>query len=214
MTDMLPLDNVTILNSPDVRRWPITSEITHLALRDGTITLDHTKRGLWPAVPYVDTTQEATIWVFFKIRGLWYGTGGERLRPQQTVKELDQPSHIGPGWLYDIHRWGPMTNYVPQEGELVGFMVVAGISRGFGDAPVHERSAVVLLPFPNANGGVYPPWASVGGPIEPPAFDPAEAHREILTRFEALEAGARSLGHQADARFNAIDAALSGLATK
>lgn len=180
MTDMIDLAKVQLFNSPDVRLWPVTSAITHLALRDGTLTIDHTKRGQWPAVPYETTTQEATLWVFFQIGDQWCGTGGERLRPDQTEKALGKPSDIGPGWLYDINRWGAMTNYVPAVGELVGFMVVAGISRGDGEAPVQERSAVVLIPFPSdATGGSYPPFAAVLDAPGPVDSEPVIPHDRI-----------------------------------
>lgn len=152
MAPPFDLNQVTIEGSPDVRGFAVTSELTSLEFSPGDIHIDHTKRGQWPGVvidPTDGTTQEATIWVFFNIGGAWYGTGGERLRPNQTDKQLDQPSSIGPGWLYDSNRWGPMTNYVPQPGELVGFMVVAGSTRSDNNVIVQERSKVVLVQFPS-----------------------------------------------------------------
>ncbi len=159
------LAQVVIQSSRDVRDFARTSEITSLEFRPDNIHLDHTLRGQWPPVvinPADGTTQEATIWVFFAINGTWYGTGGERLRPNQTDKQLTNASDIGPGWLYDSNRWGPMTNYVPQVGELVGFMVVAGSTRSDDNVAVQERTGVVLIPFP-ANGitASYPPFAWV-----------------------------------------------------
>jgi hypothetical protein len=193
MTDMLDLARVTILNSPDVRGWPITSTITHLALHDGRITIDHTKRGQWPAVPYENAEQEATIWVFFKIGGQWCGTGGERLRPNQTEKELGKPSDIGPGWLYAADRWQQMAGYVPTPGEIVGFLIAAGISRNLGGAaPLQERTAVVLIPFPtDAVGGVYPPFAELAAPYLPPA--PAPPPASVEARLAAIEATLEAL---------------------
>lgn len=136
--------------APDVRSFAVTSTLTSLAFRPDTFSIDHTRRGQWPPVQIAPdgTTQEATVWVFFRIGGVWYGTGGERLRPNQTDKQLSKASDIGPGWLYDSNRWGPMTNYVPQVGEYVGFMVVAGSTRSDANSPVQERSKVVLVPFP------------------------------------------------------------------
>lgn len=148
--------------APDVRGFTVTSAITSLAFRPDTFSIDHSRRGQWPPVQ-IDpdgTTQEATVWVFFRLGGVWYGTGGERLRPNQTDKQLTQASELGPGWLYDSNRWGPMTNYVPQVGEYVGFMVVAGSTRSDANSPVQERSKVVLVPFP-ADGvtASFPPFA-------------------------------------------------------
>jgi hypothetical protein len=140
----------------------VTSRITSLGFSPGNIHLDHTRRCQWPPVVIAPdgTTQEATLWVFFFINGRWYGTGAERWRPCQTDKALHAPSQIGPGWLYDPNRWGPMTGYVPRPGEMVGFMVAAGSTRSDANAPVAERSAVVMIPFP-ADGitAYYPPFA-------------------------------------------------------
>ncbi len=155
------LGRVTIVGSPDVRGWPITSRITALRFGGGQIFLDHTRRGTWPPVVIANdgTTQEATLWVFFNVNGRWYGTGAERWRPGQTTKALTKPSDIGPGWLYDPSRWGPMANYVPRPGELVGFMVVAGSTRSDANIATAERSPVILVPFPADSGGAFPPFA-------------------------------------------------------
>ena len=157
------LAQVEIVGSPDVRGWPVTSQITSLAFRPGTFHIDHSLRGQWPPVvinPDDGTEQEATVWVFFFIGDRWYGTGGERLRPNQFEKELGHASDIGPGWLYDANRWGPMTNYIPQPGELVGFMVAAGSTRSDDHVAVQERTAVVLIPFPRDDEAVeFPPFA-------------------------------------------------------
>lgn len=156
------LGAVTIVSSPDVRGFAVTSRITSLAFAPGTISVDHSLRGTWPPVVIADdgTTQEATIWIFFHIGGQWYATGGERLRPDQTTKALESPSVIGRDWLYDPGRWGIMTGYVPSPGDLVGFMVVAGSTRSDDHVIARERTGVVLVPFP-ADGvpTSYPPFA-------------------------------------------------------
>jgi hypothetical protein len=147
-TDFDGLGPVQIIGgSPDVRSWPVTSRITSLRFSPGNIHLEHTKLGQWPGVDIGGALQESTLWVFFKIGGLWYATGGERWRPGQTDKALSAPSAIGPGWFYN-GNWAPMTNYVPRPGEQVGFMVVAGSTRADSRAPVRERSNVLMVPFP------------------------------------------------------------------
>ncbi len=156
------LSDVTVVASPDVRGFSVTSRITSLSFRPGTFHIDHTRRGMWTPVE-IDpdgTTQEATVWVFFHIGGRWYATGGERLRPNQTDKMLDNPSRVGPDWLYDPGRWGVMTGYVPAPGELVGFMVVSGSTRSDDHVVEHERSGVVLIPFPSDDVTTeFPPFA-------------------------------------------------------
>jgi hypothetical protein len=152
--------NVTIVGgSPDVRSWPVTSTITSIVFSPGTIHIDHTKRGQWPGVDIGGALQESTIWIFENINGQWYGTGGERLRPGQTDKGLGNPSEIANGWFYNSF-WAPMTGYVPRVGEAVGFMITAGSTRADGNAPVKERSGVVMIPFPpDWQTTAYPPFS-------------------------------------------------------
>jgi hypothetical protein len=153
--------SVTIIGgSPDVRGWPITSTLTGLRFGGGKIFIDHTKRGQWPGVDIGGALQDSTIWVLFNINGRWYATGGERLRPSQTEKDLSEPSQIGPGWLYAQDRWGVMAGYVPRPGELVGFMITAGSTRADDNAPIKERTGVVLIPFPaDHTFASFPAWA-------------------------------------------------------
>jgi hypothetical protein len=143
--------------SPDVRSWPVTASITSLSMTGGTFHIDYTKRCGWPGVDIGGALQEATIWMFEKIGGQWYGTGAERLRPCQADKGLGRPSDIASGWFYS-DTWAPMTGYVPARGETVGFMVTAGSTRADSNAPVHERSGVVLVSWPGDSGGAWPPF--------------------------------------------------------
>ena len=143
--------------SPDVRSWPITASITSLSMGGGVFHVDYTKRCGWPGVDIGGALQEATIWMFEKIGGQWYGTGAERLRPCQADKQLGRPSDIATGWFYSP-VWAPMTGYVPARGETVGFMVTAGSTRADANAPVHERTGVVLVPWPGDGGGAWPPF--------------------------------------------------------
>ncbi len=147
-TDFDSLGPVQIVGgSPDVRGWAVTSRITSLAFSPGNLHLEHTRFGQWPPVDIGGALQEATLWVFFRISGRWYATGGERFLAGQRDKELSNPSAIGPGWFYSS-AWSPMNGYVPRPGEQVGFMVVAGSTRADANAPVRERSNVLLIPFP------------------------------------------------------------------
>jgi hypothetical protein len=171
MKDAIDLANVQIHASPDVRSWPITSEITELGIHPGHLRLRHTKEGEWPDVPFDTALQESTLWVFLQIDGHWHGTGAERIRPNQQDKpEPDRVSQWFSEWLYDSNRWGPMTRYIPAPGELVGFMLTAGIQRSGDSAIVRERSAVVLVRYPGEGGGSFPPFASLEPPrpAEPP----------------------------------------------
>jgi hypothetical protein len=181
MSDALDLANVRFHSSPDVRSWPVTSQITELRLRPGTLHLRHTREVEWPDVPYETTTQESTLWVFVQIDGQWHATGAERIRPNQFDKpEPDRVSQWIKEWLYNAQMWGPMANYVPAPGELVGFMLTAGIQRAGDASIVKERSNVVLVQYPDDRGADYPPFATLQPPrqpepVAPPPVDPSPA---------------------------------------
>jgi hypothetical protein len=157
--------------------------------------LEFTKQGQWPPVRLGDALQEATFWVFLIINGQWHGTGAERLRPNQIDKPEDQKvsNFIAQGWLFDPHRWGPMAGYVPTVGELVGLMVTAGDQRGADNATVRERTAVVLVRWPDDAGADYPPFASLQ-PIptpEPPLPSPPPMPPDsaaIMAKLDAIQA--------------------------
>jgi hypothetical protein len=179
MTDAINFGDVEILNSPDIRDWPITSEIQELGLRRASLHLVHTKQGRWPAVRFGDALQESTLWIFLRIGGRWLGAGVERIRPGQIDKPENAPSHQDDDWFYDQARWREMTTHEPQPGELVGYMVAAGDTRGFGNVAVQERSAIVLVEFPPDTGRDYPPFAtlppapSLPAPVPMPAPGPS-----------------------------------------
>jgi hypothetical protein len=48
-----------------------------------------------------------------------------------------------------------MAGHQPAPGEQVGFLVTAGDARNNGASVVHERSNVVVLPFPDDSGASY-----------------------------------------------------------
>lgn len=170
-----------IHNSFDATQWPVTSTIVKLEVGNGKFVIDHTKRGQWPAVPFETTTQEATIWVAFNINGEWHATGGERLRPSQSEKELGHPGDIGPGWLYAKDRWGDMANYTPTKGEVIKFMVVAGDTRGYGNVAVQERTEWVDVIFDPAG------FSLTSAPTIPPPFEPTPVPEPVVTpEFVAL----------------------------
>ena len=53
-----------------------------------------------------------------------------------------------------------MAGYVPRPGGLVGFMITAGPTRADDNAPVLERTGVVLMPFPaDRTFATFPAWA-------------------------------------------------------
>ena len=155
------LANVQVVGSPNVLGWPVTSRMLSIGFRPGWFHFDHTKRGQWPGVVMAadGTLQEATIWIFYKINGQCYGTGAERVRPNQTDKPIENPWAPGEMWLYDPSRWGPMSGYQPQAGEPVGFMIAAGSTRSDATIAVAERSNVIFIDWPRmGETRNYPPF--------------------------------------------------------
>ena len=66
------------------------------------------------------------------------------------------PQEYALNWFYDPFRWAPMTTHQPAVGELVGFFVVAGDTRGGNSvSPVKERSNVVVVAMPTSAGALY-----------------------------------------------------------
>jgi hypothetical protein len=156
--DGFSLSNVRYVGgSPNISNWAVTSQLTSLELGGGAIKIDHTRRCSWPGVDMGGAIQEATIWIFQKINGQWYGTGGERLRPCQNEKQLGRPSEIWSGWFYN-DSWAPFPGRVPAVGQPIGFMITAGSTRADNNAPVHERTGIKFISWPGDGGGRYPGW--------------------------------------------------------
>jgi hypothetical protein len=158
--DAINLGQATIRNSPsDVASWPATARITLLDLGTGGAHIDFTKRdgpGSWPDVAFMTPGEnlQYTLWIVLNINGRWYASGCI-----QFWRGLDRsggpPSQYAQNWYYDPSRWAPMTGHQPQPGEQVGFFVTAGDARNNGRAIVHERSNVVVVPFPGDGGGTF-----------------------------------------------------------
>lgn len=148
-----------VCGSPNVSTWAATSRVQLVGFGGGRFFFDHSRNGSWPRFVFPDgAEQEATVWALFFINGQWWTGGGERLRPGQTDKELGRPSDIGYGW-YFMPNCGPMTGYIPQDGELVGFMATNGNARITDEHVTQERTNIVLIPWPGEGGGFFPPFA-------------------------------------------------------
>lgn len=214
--DAIDLASAQILNSPDVRGWPITTAIRHVDCRPDNVRLTFDKQagpGRWPDQPFGgDGTLQYTVWLFLLVEGRWIGSG--------FVEMWSGRDGVGDGisdfvnnWYYDGHRWGAMAGHAIAVGELIGFMVTAGDARNNGSSSVQERSNVVLLRAPANDTGLFSfempapvpgPPNSPPTPLDPPPLAPpadlarleellkqAEdlatlRHAEILAAFDAL----------------------------
>jgi hypothetical protein len=196
MTDAIDLSTVAFLNSPNVSAWPVTSEITAFSLRPGSLHLEHTKQDVWPPMPFGEAMQQATLWIFLRIVGQWWGAAVERIRPGQHDKPERAPiDDMLLEWF--VHApWAPMDQHRVAVGERVGFMVTAGNQRLGNQTVVQERSAVVLVHWPWSVGDDYPPFATLDDPpsepmppIVPPDVDEAELLGRLGAAIERIIAG-------------------------
>ncbi len=174
----IPVDQVKVVNSPNVLSWPVTTTITRLELRSTGVHAEFTKQNDWPNVtpPGWQGPLQYTLWLFLNIGGDWYASGIIQFWRGLDVNggDVTANNQIALNWVYD-DRWGPMVKHQPAVGERVGFMVSAGNARGQDDHVVAERSNIVEIGFPATAGTVYPPflWVEGSAPVPVPAPIPA-----------------------------------------
>ena len=172
LTHGFDLAPVTIYNSPpDIASWPVTGTITKVSIIPGPgvyITCNKVSPpnaspppapGEWPQDPsiYPDAIGlQYTLWVALKVSGVWAASGFIQMwlgRPGTAALPIG--NDFATNWAYD-GRWGTLNGQTPTPGTQMGFLVSAGNARGFtGVSTVRERSEVVLLNLPDANGGTF-----------------------------------------------------------
>ncbi|MCY4662993.1 MAG: hypothetical protein OXF93_24800 [Acidobacteria bacterium] len=142
-----------------VSRWPAESRITRVIVRDwtaGGICIEHTKANSWPGAPsrIGHPNLAGNPWVFAMRGGRWYAGTYEWLTPGEICK-LDvrdcgpNCGHNRPSRELGPHvRVPPLDHtWVPQPGDMVGFMV-STMARHGPEGPLRERSNIVLLRWP------------------------------------------------------------------
>ena len=142
-----------------VSRWPATSMIQSVTIRDwtaGGICIEHTKRNSWPGAPsrIGHPNLAGNPWIFAMRNGTWYAGTYEWLTPGELCK-LDV-RECGPNCGHDrpSRELGPHVRvppldhtWVPQPGDLVGFMV-STMARHGPEGPLRQRSNIVLMRWP------------------------------------------------------------------
>jgi hypothetical protein len=210
MKDAIDLANATLLNSADVRDWPITAAITKIVIEPDNIEIEHTRRHgpeKWPSVALDGSGGpiDFTLWFFQKIGGAWYGAAGLEFWETREGSG-DSPYRIAADWFYDPNRWGVLASGHAQPGELVGFMVTAGDARPAVSESVHERSAIVTLQLPPPGEGSTFLFDGVssdgtgGDDGDPPPADSdahlIEAIDQLIASVVALQTDVRELTTQ------------------
>lgn len=161
----IDLHDVIIHDNPaNVADWPISCTITRLEFRADGVYVEFAKKdgdGRWPDItpPGWDGPLQYTLGFVELIDGQWHGSAAMQywygLDVQGGNVAID--NQVAINWYYD-GRWGEMAGYQPALGETIGVFVVAGNLRGVTDgsqSPVQERTDVVVVPFPGADGAVH-----------------------------------------------------------
>ena len=144
-------------NPQDLGSWPVGAKITYVEFTGFSMRVDFDRRdgpNRWPDVvpPGFEGPLQYTLGLCLNIQGQWHCSGVVQFWYGRNLDDTAAPSNFWYEWWYNPARWGPMTNYRPQEGETVGVFVAAGDVRyrGFTQATcprVCEVSNVVLVPF-------------------------------------------------------------------
>ena len=156
----IDLKKVTYLNSPDVSGWPQTATLSLVeqdGAGDGPVCMNYTDPGWpdshWPfGQPGYDPNfgVYAIQWYFARINGTWYGGAGEWIyRGASSCKAGQGTRTIGP----DAGFGQPFSSWVPQVGELVGFMVSSVARNGPVKRTVDERSNIIVQPWRDTSLG-------------------------------------------------------------
>ena len=197
--DAIDLSTATVYNSPpDVASWAVTTAITELEVTTAGIHVAFDKSdgpGRWPDVtpPGWGGPLQYTLWLMLDIDGQWTTSGIVQFWYGLPASggDVTQSDQIALNWVYD-GRWGTMQGHQPAVGEPVGFFVTAGNERGVLDtseAPVVERSNVVVIPFPATAGASFmfgaAPTAVVDAALPAAPADAGVAPDALLTPPDA-----------------------------
>ena len=135
----------------EVASWRQTGTITKVEQDgnvngDGPICIEFTTTETWPSIGYFEDPSVpiyANQWYFANINGQWYGGPAEYLRSDRPsfCKTGQATDHIGP----DGSWTGPMANWAPRPGELVGFMMSTPARAGMRSN--NQRSNIVVKPW-------------------------------------------------------------------
>jgi hypothetical protein len=157
--DAFNLGSAIVHSSPSgVAGWPVTTSITSLSFRSDGVAVEFSKKqgaGRWPDVlpPGWSGPLQYTLWIAMNIGGQWHTCGPIEYwyGLQVSGGDVTAGNQIAANWTYYC---GPMARQ-PAAGEQVGFFVTAGDQRLKDVAIVHERSNVVVIPFPASSGRTF-----------------------------------------------------------
>lgn len=177
--DALDLHTVAMPHSPPVADWAQTLKITQLDMdpRAGiALTFDQAIPDRWkwfsnPAEP-ADNFQ-FTVWACVQRT---YCAGFVQMWAGRSMTDGSLPAILSgyPNWWGDVrHLWDAMSDYRPQPGDEVDFLVTAGNGRLRSDiTSVAERSNVVGIRLPAGDSGHFVFSAAAPQPTPTPTPAP------------------------------------------
>jgi hypothetical protein len=153
-------------NPPDLAAWPVTTTLTEVDFGSDVHLVFSKQDGAdrWPDVtpPGWDGPLQYTLgmvecidgqWYASAVIEFWYGLGA-------SGGNIGANDQVAANWYYDAGRWGLLAGRQPPAGETIGIFVAAGNLRNVtaddtAQSPVMERSNVVMVPMPDANGAMH-----------------------------------------------------------
>jgi hypothetical protein len=121
-----------VWHGPDVRAWPVTSELQPPVVSGSTIRMPHSKAGQWPVSSINGTAVDSNPWIIARIDGRWHAASWEWLRPGQ----VDKPwAKIEGGHI----KTAPFDGWALSRGEEC-YAIVSALARGSART-VAERTA-------------------------------------------------------------------------
>lgn len=179
-SDMLHLDQVPIQRSPqDIASWPITLGIVGLNLHPSEglqFVFDHEPPDSWKFASNPENAADNiqfTVWAVVHVRGFWRAAGFIQMWQGRSMTDGSLPAilaHYDLWWGVQASAMNIWSDYVPQPGDTIGFLVSAGNARNFDQVTsVRERSQVVVINLPAGDGGAFtfPPSVQPVPPVNP-----------------------------------------------
>jgi len=151
-------------NPPDLASWPITTTLTEVDFTNDGVAPQFSKMdgtGRWPDVipPGWGGPLQYTIGMAECIQGQWYASAVIEVWYGLPAAggNVAVNSQVAMNWYYDAGRWGLLAGRQPATGETIGIFVASGNLRNITaddptQSPVMERSNVVFVTMPDANG--------------------------------------------------------------
>jgi hypothetical protein len=132
-------------NFDDIAFWPETAKITSVLFTRSGMLVEFDRRtgpNQWPEVtsPNGFGPLQYTLGLCYKIQGQWHCSAPIQFWAGRDLAESGPWEQIPDNWYYDPARWGPMSGYRPERGELVMVWAGQGNLRGPGGGTQVQRT--------------------------------------------------------------------------